>query len=215
MTNPKIQASIILSVLFLSGCATYSVQKGESPYNKGYVVTRYGRVLPEYTLGKDNSVPDEQVARERFQRRKKEVEAYYKKMGYIENRFKQTFVDPPVFMLQAVAGILRMPAIAIRDYKYNHDPKYKEKIDQQEDAEYKAEKERIKTLKDYGDKVGQAERADIEAKSNDLKTAIKDKNVDRIKKGMEELTKVSHKLAEEIYKAAHNNFYNSICAVSF
>ena len=148
MTNPKIQASIILSVLFLSGCATYSVQKGESPYNKGYVVTRYGRVLPEYTLGKDNSVPDEQVARERFQRRKKEVEAYYKKMGYIENRFKQTFVDPPVFMLQAVAGILRMPAIAIRDYKYNHDPKYKEKIDQQEDAEYKAEKERIKTLKD-------------------------------------------------------------------
>jgi molecular chaperone DnaK len=59
-----------------------------------------------------------------------------------------------------------------------------------------------KSLKDYGDKVSQAERADIEAKLNDLKAAIKDKNVDRIKKGMEDLTKSSHKLAEEIYKQA-------------
>ena len=59
-----------------------------------------------------------------------------------------------------------------------------------------------KSLKDYGDKVGQNERADIEARINDLKTAIKDKNVERIKKGMEDLTKVSHKLAEEIYKAS-------------
>jgi molecular chaperone DnaK len=59
-----------------------------------------------------------------------------------------------------------------------------------------------KSLREYGDKVSQAERADIEAKSNELKTAIKDKNVDRIKKGMEDLTKASHKLAEEIYKQA-------------
>ncbi|HOW43137.1 MAG TPA: molecular chaperone DnaK [Candidatus Omnitrophota bacterium] len=59
-----------------------------------------------------------------------------------------------------------------------------------------------KSLKDYGDKVNQEERASIEAKLNDLKSAIKDKNTDRIKKEMEELTKVSHKLAEEIYKQA-------------
>jgi molecular chaperone DnaK len=59
-----------------------------------------------------------------------------------------------------------------------------------------------KSLKEFGDKVSQSERADIEARINDLKAAIKDKNVDRIKKGMEELTKVSHKLAEEIYKQA-------------
>jgi len=57
-----------------------------------------------------------------------------------------------------------------------------------------------KALKDFGDKVSQPERADIEAKLTDLRTAIKDKNIDRIKKGMEELTKASHKLAEEIYK---------------
>ena len=59
-----------------------------------------------------------------------------------------------------------------------------------------------KSLKDFGDKVSQSERAEIEAKLNDLKTAIKDKNVERIKKNMEELTKASHKLAEEVYKQA-------------
>jgi molecular chaperone DnaK len=59
-----------------------------------------------------------------------------------------------------------------------------------------------KSLKDYGDKVSQNERANIEAAINDLKTAIKDKNIDRVKKGMEDLTKASHRLAEEIYKQA-------------
>ena len=59
-----------------------------------------------------------------------------------------------------------------------------------------------KSLKEFGDKVSQSERADIEVRLNDLKAAIKDKNVDRIKKGMEDLTKASHKLAEEIYKQA-------------
>lgn len=57
-----------------------------------------------------------------------------------------------------------------------------------------------KSLKELGDKVSQSERADIESKLNDLKQAIKDKNVASVKRGMEELTKVSHKLAEEIYK---------------
>jgi len=57
-----------------------------------------------------------------------------------------------------------------------------------------------KSLKEFGEKVGQSERADIESRINDLKQAMKDKNIDSIKRGMEELTKVSHKLAEEIYK---------------
>ncbi|MCM8782224.1 MAG: molecular chaperone DnaK [Candidatus Omnitrophica bacterium] len=59
-----------------------------------------------------------------------------------------------------------------------------------------------KSLKEFGDKVSQSERADIETKLNDLKAAIKDKNLDRVKKGMEDLTKASHKLAEEVYKQA-------------
>lgn len=74
-----------------------------------------------------------------------------------------------------------------------------ETVNQADNLVYATEK----SLKDYGDKVNQAERADIEAKANDLKAAIKDKNIDRIKKGMEDLTKASHKLAEEIYKQAN------------
>ena len=57
-----------------------------------------------------------------------------------------------------------------------------------------------KALKEFGDKVSSGERADIESRINDLKQAMKDKNVESVKRGMEELTKVSHKLAEEIYK---------------
>jgi len=81
------------------------------------------------------------------------------------------------------------------------------------DAEKKEEVETInhadslvytteKSLRDYGDKISQSERADIEARSNALKQAIKDKNIDRIKKAMEELTQASHKLAEAIYRQA-------------
>lgn len=73
-----------------------------------------------------------------------------------------------------------------------------ETINQADNLVYATEK----SLKDYGDKVSQSERADIEAKLNDLKTAIKDKNIESIKKGMENLGKASHKLAEEVYKQA-------------
>lgn len=59
-----------------------------------------------------------------------------------------------------------------------------------------------KSLKDYGDKVSQAERAEIECKLNDLRNAIKNKQVEQIKKNTDELLKISHKLAEEIYKQA-------------
>ncbi|MDD5270992.1 MAG: molecular chaperone DnaK [Candidatus Omnitrophica bacterium] len=62
-----------------------------------------------------------------------------------------------------------------------------------------------KSLKDYGDKVSQQDRANIETGLNDLKQAIKDKNVDRIKKSMESLQQASYKLAEEIYKASAQN----------
>ncbi|MFA5363245.1 MAG: molecular chaperone DnaK, partial [Candidatus Omnitrophota bacterium] len=81
------------------------------------------------------------------------------------------------------------------------DAKKKEEIEvvnQADTLAYSTEK----SLKEFGDKVSQAERADIEAKLNDLKQAIKDKNVQRIKTDMEALTKASHKLAEEIYKQA-------------
>jgi molecular chaperone DnaK len=83
------------------------------------------------------------------------------------------------------------------------DAKKKEEVEQVNQADtlaYSVEK----SLKDFGDKVSQAERADIEAKLNDLKSAIKDRNLDRIRAGMEELTRASHKLAEEVYKQAQS-----------
>jgi len=71
-----------------------------------------------------------------------------------------------------------------------------EAVNQADNLVYATEK----SLKEYGDKVSASERSNIESRINDLKTAIKDKNLEGIKKGTEELTKVSHKLAEEIYK---------------
>lgn len=57
-----------------------------------------------------------------------------------------------------------------------------------------------KSLSDYGDKISQQERGAIDSAINDLKQAIKDKQVERVKTKMEELTKASHKLAEAIYR---------------
>ena len=56
-----------------------------------------------------------------------------------------------------------------------------------------------KSLREYGDKIGPKERADIENSVNALNQAIKEKNLDRIKKSMDDLTQASHKLAEAIY----------------
>ena len=58
-----------------------------------------------------------------------------------------------------------------------------------------------KSLKDYGDKVSADEKAAVEKELTGLRDAIKDKNHDKIKSAMESLQKVSHKLAEEMYKA--------------
>ncbi|MGE5196205.1 MAG: Hsp70 family protein, partial [Anaerolineae bacterium] len=57
-----------------------------------------------------------------------------------------------------------------------------------------------KSLKDFGEKVRADSRAAIESKINALKMAIKDKNLMQVKSGIEDLTKASHALAEEVYK---------------
>lgn len=59
-----------------------------------------------------------------------------------------------------------------------------------------------KSLKEHGDKVNASEKENIEKKLSELKEAIKGKNVDTIKKSVEALTQASHKMAEEMYKAA-------------
>jgi molecular chaperone DnaK len=57
------------------------------------------------------------------------------------------------------------------------------------------------SLKAYGDKVSNTDRGNIEQELNSLKAAIKGKDADRIKRGMESLERMAQKLAEEAYKA--------------
>src|SRR3954447_2110563 len=79
------------------------------------------------------------------------------------------------------------------------DKKRREVIDlknQGENLVYQTEK----SLKDYGEKVSADVRGNIESAINALKDALKSEDGDRIKKSIENLTNVSYKLAEEMYK---------------
>src|SRR4030042_4048825 len=144
----KKMAVLLALAIFLSGCATYKFQTGKKPYDKGYVASRDDYLILEYTLGKDNSVPDRVLAKERFKQRKGIVEHYYKKMGYIENRFKMAFWDPCILFLKAIGGVIRLPFIAISDYKYAHNPRYREKIIRREQEQDAREEARIQKLKE-------------------------------------------------------------------
>src|ERR671912_388399 len=57
-----------------------------------------------------------------------------------------------------------------------------------------------KMLKEHGEKVPADVRGNVESALNNLRDALKSDDADRIKKTMEHLTTVSHKLAEEMYK---------------
>jgi molecular chaperone DnaK len=59
-----------------------------------------------------------------------------------------------------------------------------------------------KSLKDYGNKISESEKSQIESQIKKLKEDVKSDDVAKIKRSMEELTKVSHKLAETIYREA-------------
>lgn len=133
--------------MFLSGCATYKFQRGAKPYDQGYVILRDDYTIAEYTIGEENSAPDLVLAKERFKRRKNIIEDYYKRMGLIENRFKQAFWNPCIYSLKFLGGIFRMPSIFISNYRYEHDPVYRDKIRKMEAEQDAREEERIKKLK--------------------------------------------------------------------
>jgi len=57
-----------------------------------------------------------------------------------------------------------------------------------------------RSLKEYGEKVGADVRGSIESALNALRDALKSDDGERIKKTMDNLTSVSHKLAEEMYR---------------
>ncbi|HMB01382.1 MAG TPA: molecular chaperone DnaK [Spirochaetota bacterium] len=56
-----------------------------------------------------------------------------------------------------------------------------------------------KTLKDHGDKIKADEKKKIEDAIKNLQEKVKTENTDEIKKGIDELSKASHKLAEIMY----------------
>ncbi len=56
-----------------------------------------------------------------------------------------------------------------------------------------------KSLSDLGDKVDAGLKADIQAKVASLKTAMEGTDLDPLKSAMDELSKASHKLAEQLY----------------
>jgi hypothetical protein len=144
----KKTAALLLLTFLLSGCVTYKFQHGKPPFDKGYVVTRDGYQIPEYTIGKDGSTPDLEVAKQRFERRQKTVESYYMKMGIVESRFAEYVWNPPVTILKAIGGFFRLPFVMASERRYEKDPKYRAQIDKKEDEEFEKEKARIRGLRD-------------------------------------------------------------------
>ncbi len=59
-----------------------------------------------------------------------------------------------------------------------------------------------KSLKEYGDKVSKEEKEKIEKALKAAKEALAGSDLEKIKETQEELTKASHRLAEEVYKEA-------------
>ncbi|MBN1526127.1 MAG: molecular chaperone DnaK [Candidatus Omnitrophica bacterium] len=81
----------------------------------------------------------------------------------------------------------------------SEDEKRKEEVEARNQADtllYATEK----SLKEYGDKLNDADKKKIEEKIGSLREALKGTDSGRIKQASEELTQASHKLAEEIYK---------------
>jgi len=86
--------------------------------------------------------------------------------------------------------------------KYSEeDKKLKEKVEVRNQADtliYSVGK----TLKDSGDKISEEEKTGINENIKDLKKALEEDDIEKIKSDIEKLTTSSHKLAEEIYKKA-------------
>ncbi len=80
------------------------------------------------------------------------------------------------------------------------DKKERERIEVRNEADsllYSTEK----SLKDYGDKISDDEKAKIESAMEDLKSAMASDTVEEIKAKTEALQQAAYKLAEEMYKA--------------
>ncbi len=139
---------LVLSVMLLSGCATYKFDKGKGANSDGFVVSRDQYTLLEYTAGPDNkAAPTLTLAKERFGRRRFQVEHYYKQMGYIRNRFLQIFWDNPAMLGRSIVGFFQMPFKWREDVRYQRDAQYREQVRAREAIEEKKENDRLTELK--------------------------------------------------------------------
>ena len=104
-----------------------------------------------------------------------------------------------------VGGSTRIPAVqeAVKDAERfaEEDKKKREEIDIRNGADqmvFQTEK----ALGELGDKVDAGEKADVEAKLNALKEALKGTDVEAIKAKQEELQKAFYAISEKVYKQA-------------
>jgi molecular chaperone DnaK len=83
------------------------------------------------------------------------------------------------------------------------DRKHKEEIEtrnQADQAVYAAER----MLRDAGDKVSATDRQPVDAAIEELKRAIEKNDAEAMKRGMEALNTVQHKIAEAMYRSAQS-----------
>ena len=84
------------------------------------------------------------------------------------------------------------------------DKKRREEVDAKNNAEnlvFQCEK----ALTDFGDKVSESDKAPIQTKIDELKTALKDNNPDAIKTKSDELQKAFYELSSKVYSQANPN----------
>ena len=146
MMSYRIMIAVVFG-LVLSGCAVHKFQK--SAKHGGYVVARFAYVIPEYTVDLENKAPsDFNLAKSRYLRRNDMVETLYIRMGQIENYGRRYFTHFPRIMWSIFANTFKLPAHIVSEYRYDHNEKYRQKIDAL-DAQKKAKEERkINQLKE-------------------------------------------------------------------
>jgi hypothetical protein len=157
---------VIILVFIVTGCAAYKFESSAKLYGAGYVVKRNERVIPEYTMGPDEQAPqDLKLAKERFDRRKSVVKYYYGKMGYIDSLFKMYSLDYFKFMGNVIFGVFKLPFMAYSYYKYEKDPKYRQKIDK---LEVEADQKEEARIRSWQDKLNQYIKKDLGKEESSL-----------------------------------------------
>ena len=111
-------------------------------------MARFGYVIPEYTVDLENKAPANFAsAKARYLRRNDAVEKYYLKMGQIEDYLTRYVTHFPKIMWSVFANTIKMPLHIVSEYRYEHNEKYRSKIDAL-DAQAKAEEDaRISVLR--------------------------------------------------------------------